>query len=96
MRTNLPVTHNEFVIPDGVTLVSTALPRTTFTYAHLNQVNAFRQFTVDGRAPRQTDHDVMQVSPAGDEFLCAQRHRCRWQRSTGPCKAGAGRWGRCG
>ena len=34
MRTNLPVTHNEFVIPDGVTLVSTTDLQSHITYCN--------------------------------------------------------------
>src|SRR3990167_995230 len=38
MRTNLPVTHNEFVVPDGVTLVSTTDLQSRITYCNPNFV----------------------------------------------------------
>lgn len=51
---------------DGVSAVTTAIPRTTLTYAHLDQVNSFRHFTVDGRSTDTVDIDAHLANAAVD------------------------------
>ncbi len=42
---------------DGALLTSTYIPKTTFTYAHLDQVNSFRYFSIGGRNTDRIDID---------------------------------------
>lgn len=67
MRTNLPVTHQEFVIPEGVTLVSTTDLQSRITYCNpaFVAVSGFEREELIGQLHNLVRHPDMPTASTG-------------------------------